>query len=63
MMNVGAHCFWHESDHYTITNNSFIWTYPGKETMVGSIIVCGKKAPEGEYSGFCSDYVGIIGNV
>ena len=54
------HFFWHQTDDYTLTSEGYVWTYPGKETTVGSIIVCGKEIPEGEYSGFCSDYVGVI---
>jgi len=63
MMNVGAHCFWHESDHYTITSNGFIWTYPGKQLTPKSVIVCHAKEETGKVTttnayGVCSDYVG-----
>lgn len=31
--------FWHQSDDYTITNNGYFWTYPGKLIGEQSIIV------------------------
>ncbi len=63
LLNIGAHCFWHESDHYTITSNRFIWTYPGKQLTPRSVIVCHtKKETDMVLStnayGVCSDYVG-----
>ena len=65
MLNVGVHCFWHESDHYTITSNGFIWTYPGHTLTPQSICVMPEKF-EGLYSqheinncaGVCSDFIG-----
>jgi hypothetical protein len=31
--------FWHQEDDFTITSNGFIWTYPGKEVSMYSILV------------------------
>ena len=49
--------------HYTITNNGFIWTYPGKQLTPKSVIVCHTKEETGKVIstnayGICSDYVG-----
>lgn len=24
------HCFWHDTDDYTMTSNGYVWAYPGK---------------------------------
>ena len=57
---MGIHFFWHQDDDYTLTSKGYVWTYPGKDTMDGSIIVCGKDLPDGFFSGICSDYVGYF---
>ena len=31
--------FWHQEDDFTLTNNNFIWTYPGKFLTSKSILV------------------------
>ena len=31
--------FWHQEDDFTLTNNNFIWTYPGKSLTPKSILV------------------------
>jgi hypothetical protein len=28
-----VHCFWHDTDDYTMTNLGFVWAYPGKEPV------------------------------
>ena len=63
MLNVGAHCFWHEVDHYTLTSKQFIWTYPGKQITPKSVIVCQTKEDTNSIMtanvyGVCSDYLG-----
>jgi len=63
MINVGAHCFWHGLDSYTLTSKGFIWTYPGKQLTPKSVIVCHTKEETGKTTttnayGVCSDYVG-----
>ena len=37
--NSKIHCFWHQDDDYTLTNNGYIWTYPGKHLSERSICV------------------------
>ena len=37
--NSGCQYFWHQNDDFTLTNNNFIWTYPGKSLTAKSILV------------------------
>jgi len=30
LLNVGMHCFFHETDAMVLTSKQFIWTYPGQ---------------------------------
>lgn len=39
LLDIGAICFWHQNDDYTLTTNNFIWTYPGKPLTTMSICV------------------------
>ena len=58
---IGAHCFWHENDDYTLTSKGFIWTYPGKKLSKNSICVLPEwdKEIKLDYNfvGICSDYI------
>jgi hypothetical protein len=53
------HYFWHEEDTLTLTSKQYMWVYPGKQPIVGSIAVM----PELENDnvllckGICSDYI------
>ena len=53
------HYFWHETDTVTLTSKNYIWAYPGKQPISGSIAVM----PELENDnvllckGVCSDYI------
>jgi hypothetical protein len=51
--------FWHESDKFTLTSKGFIWTYPGEQTSINSVIV--DLSPDAKQNnncyGVCSDYV------
>jgi hypothetical protein len=62
MLLHGVHCFWHQSDDYTITSKGVIWAYPGKELSKNSICVMPERhtdAPKKEinHAGICSDYI------
>jgi len=51
--------FWHENDTLTLTSLSFIWVYPGKQPIKGSIAVI-PEINEDDISqciGICSDYI------
>jgi hypothetical protein len=53
------HYFWHETDTVTLTSKNYVWAYPGKQPIKGSIAVM----PELENDnvllckGICSDYI------
>lgn len=32
-------CFWHQKDNITLTSKGYIWAYPGKQPINGSIAV------------------------
>lgn len=54
------HCFWHESDRYTLTSKGFVWAYPGQTGGKNTIAVHPEKLSNGErkkLAGVCSDYV------
>lgn len=38
--NRAIHCFWHDTDNYTITSNGIIWAYPGQ--TINNFTVCVK---------------------
>jgi hypothetical protein len=58
--------FWHETDSFTLTNNNYIWTYPGQELTSRSIAVLPEwndpqfKNLNKTCYGICSDYVNEI---
>ena len=55
------HCFFHNSDEYTITSNGFIWAYPGKEFNSNICISVLPEKNNFEYLndcfGICSDFI------
>ena len=63
MLDHNIHCFWHQTDDFTITSKGYIWTYPGKPVGEKSVIVCHSTeetelAALQNIAGVCSDYVG-----
>ena len=59
MVRMGAHCFWHQADDFTLTSSGFLWTYPGKPYTSRSIAVMPPLITENEKMcyGVCSDWV------
>ena len=59
LLDLGAHCFFHQSDSVTLTTSGYIWTYPTHPLTKKSICVL----PElqiidtKECAGVCSDYI------
>lgn len=55
----GFNFFWHETDTLTLTSLSFIWAYPGKQPIKGSIAVMPEIHDEdvSQCYGICSDYI------
>ena len=56
--------FWHQEDEYTITNQGYIWAYPG--ALLTDQIICVmpensevlySKSEKAEALGVCSDYI------
>ncbi len=53
--------FWHQEDDFTLTSKGFVWTFPGKEVGVKSILVdLNGDNIDQECYGICSDYVGKL---
>ncbi len=59
MKKYAIHYFWHETDTITLTSKNYVWAYPGKQPIKGSIACL----PEMENDnvllckGICSDYI------
>jgi len=53
------HYFWHESDTITLTSKNYIWTYPGKQPIMGSIAVMPELNNDDitKCIGICSDFI------
>jgi len=53
------HYFWHENDMVTLTSKNYIWAYPGKQPIKGSIAVMPEIYNDDLDScmGICSDYI------
>ena len=62
LLDHNVHCFFHDTDDVTLTSRGYMWVYPNKETLEGSICVlpelhqC-KKQEIGRCIGICSDYI------
>jgi hypothetical protein len=71
LLGMGAHCFWHENDAYTLTSRGMIWTFPGKtlgshRAVANAVLVmpelCNMIGPDfslrtSQINAICSDYV------
>jgi hypothetical protein len=57
--NTSLHYFWHENDTLTLTSKNYIWVYPGKQPIVGSIAVMPEIFNDDVSSclGVCSDFI------
>lgn len=59
LLDLGAHCFFHQNDNVTLTSQGYLWTYPTHQLTEKSICVL----PELQTidikgcAGICSDYV------
>jgi hypothetical protein len=53
------HWFWHEEDTLTLTSKGYVWVYPGKQPIVGSIAVMPEIHSEdvSKCIGVCSDII------
>jgi hypothetical protein len=57
--NTHFHYFWHENDTITLTSKNYIWAYPGKQPIMGSIAVMPEIHNDdiSQCIGICSDYI------
>lgn len=57
--NTYVNYFWHENDHVTLTSKGYIWAYPGKQPITGSIAVLPEIYDDNISSAFgiCSDFI------
>jgi hypothetical protein len=39
MIEIGLHCFWHETDRFTLTNRGIPWCYPKNHIRGGIVVV------------------------
>ena len=55
----GFNYFWHENDVMTLTSNGWMWVYPGKQPIKGSIAVMPEIHNDdlSKCVGICSDYI------
>ncbi len=53
------HYFWHQEDDITLTSSSYIWAYPGKQPIKGSIAVMPELNDDDitQCLGICSDFI------
>ena len=53
------HYFWHEEDTVTLTSKQYMWAYPGKQPIIGSIAVMPEIHNENisKCIGVCADYI------
>jgi hypothetical protein len=56
---TSLHYFWHENDTVTLTSKNYIWAYPGKQPIIGSIAVIPELYNDDVSTciGICSDYI------
>ena len=56
---TNLHYFWHETDTVTLTSKNYIWAYPGKQPINGSIAVMPELENDNVLlcTGICSDYI------
>lgn len=58
MLELNVHCFWHETDKYTLTSNKIPWCYPENQCSKGIIVVKEKNIDYKNLDciGICTDY-------
>jgi hypothetical protein len=56
---TSLHWFWHEEDTLTLTSKGYVWVYPGKQPIIGSIAVMPEIHNEdvSKCIGVCSDII------
>lgn len=61
LLEIKAHCFFHDADAVTLTSQGYMWTYPGQALSPKSICVLPEQLkfaqPMNVPAGICSDYI------
>jgi hypothetical protein len=59
MKKYAIHYFWHEEDTVALTSKNYVWAYPGKQPIKGSIAVMPERSNEvvSVCKGICSDVI------
>ena len=59
LLDLGAHCFFHQNDPVTLTSKGFMWTYPTHPLTENSICVLPElqKIDTKGCAGICSDFL------
>lgn len=64
LLEIGAHCFFHNVDNATLTSRNYIWTYPGQILTDRSICVLPESiAADYDWkkgAGVCSDIIAVL---
>lgn len=67
LLNTNLVYFWHQEDHFTLTSNGYIWTYPGKPLTDKSIMVLPEwedktlgNVKDAKCHGVCTDYINLL---
>ena len=67
LLNTNLVYFWHQEDHFTLTSNGFIWTYPGKPLTEKSIMVLPEwedatlgNVKDANCYGVCTDFINLL---
>jgi hypothetical protein len=57
--NTILHYFWHEEDTLTLTSKQYMWVYPGKQPIIGSVAVMPEINNDdvSKCIGICSDVI------
>lgn len=56
MLELKLHCFWHESDRFTLTSKAVPWCFPNNYQPNGITVVFGCDTSVRDVLGVCTDY-------
>ena len=59
LIEQNIHCFWHQTDKYTLTSRGYIWAYPGQPGGRNTIAVLPEidNIDVSTFDGICSDFI------
>jgi hypothetical protein len=60
LLENNVHCFFHQQDDVTLTSRGYIWTFPRKKLVEGSVCVMPEYGYDGDLDacyGICSDNI------